>query len=53
VLGLVVEKASGNDVLVEVYLDTAGDVVEVKEHVLEGVSKIVDIDFTNVARVMR
>jgi hypothetical protein len=31
ILGLVVEKASGKDVLVEVYLNTAGDVVDVKK----------------------
>lgn len=46
VIGLVVQKTNGTDEFQEVYLDTAGDVTDVKTYPLDGVSSIVDFVYT-------
>lgn len=47
VIGLIVQKTDGTDEFQEIYLDTAGDVEDVKTYPLDGVTSIVDFTYTN------
>ena len=52
IIGLVVQKANGTDEFQEIYLDTAGDVTDVKTYPLDGVSSIVDFAYTYMNRTL-